>query len=100
MLTQRAFDPDGASPLVSEIRRQIETYGREVDTFSMQVTVPLRDDVELMTTAFRSFRDDGFTRIGVHLPNFEREGKLEVDEHLRQLELIAREVWPTLSDER
>ena len=100
MLTQRAFDPDGAAPLASEIRRLLEAYGREVDSFAMQVTVPLRDDVELMTTAFRAFRDDGFTRIGVHLPNFERDGKLEVDEHLRQLELIAREVWPTLSDER
>ena len=100
MLTQRAFDPDSAAPLVSEIRRQLAAHGREVDTFSMQVTVPLRDDVELMTSAFRSFRDDGFTRIGVHLPNFERDGKLEVDEHLRQLELIAREVWPAVGDDR
>lgn len=100
MLTQRAFDPNGAAPLVSELRRHLDALGRSSASFPMQVTVPLRDDIGLMTTAFRSYRDDGFTRIGVHLPNFQRDGKLEVDEHLRQLEVIAREVWPAISSER
>jgi probable F420-dependent oxidoreductase len=100
MLTQRAFDPDGAAPLVDALRRQLDSQKRDIASFPMQVTVPLRDDVELMATAFRSYRDDGFTRIGVHLPNFERDGKVEVDEHLRQIEVIAREVWPAITGER
>ena len=89
-----AFKPGEASALVEEVRAALELVGRDPESFPLQATTPLTTDLAELTTTLQSFLEAGFTRLGLHLPSFDAADRIPVDEYLRQLETVWREVWP------
>ena len=56
----------------------------------------MEEDLERTREVLQAAKDAGFTRLGAGMPNYDREGQIGVDQYLRQLEAVKREVWPEL----
>ena len=89
-----SFKPGESGALVEQVRAALESVGRDPESFPLQATTPLTTDLSELTTTLQSFLEAGFTRLGLHLPSFDAADRIPVDEYLRQLETVWREVWP------
>jgi len=93
-IAMTAFSPDGAPELVGKMHDALARHGRDVDSFPLQATTPLITDLTALREIVSAYTAAGFSRLGLHLPGFRREDRIPVDEYLRQLEVIWREIWP------
>ena len=80
----------------TKIRAALELHGRSSDEFPLQWLPPLDTDMASTRRTLTAARDAGFTRIGIGMPNYDREAAVPVDEYLRHIETTWREVWPEL----
>jgi probable F420-dependent oxidoreductase len=95
-LAGMAFTPQMAPALVSELHGYLRANGREPHTFPLHATMALSGDLSALTERCSAFRAAGFTRLGMHIPSVDPSAKIGVDEYLRQLEAVHREVWPVV----
>ena len=47
----------------------------------------------------RTHDDMGITRLGIGMPNYDRELSIPVDQYLQTIETAWREVWPEVKGE-
>ena len=78
------------------LRAALAANGREADAFPLQWLPPMDENLERTRDTLQAAKDAGFTRLGVGMPNYDREGQVPVDQYLRQLEAVWREVWSGL----
>ena len=78
------------------LRAGLAANGREADAFPLQWLPPMDENLERTRDTLQAAKDAGFTRLGVGMPNYDREGQVPVDQYLRQLEAVWREVWSDL----
>ena len=88
--------PEGARESVQRIKAHLAKNGRDAAAFPIQWTTPLREDVGGLIATFAGYREAGASRLGVSMPSNDPGAKLPVDEYLRQLEVVFREVWPAV----
>ncbi|HJN93096.1 MAG TPA: TIGR03619 family F420-dependent LLM class oxidoreductase [Dehalococcoidia bacterium] len=93
-IAMTAFRPDAAPELVGKMHDALAAQGRQADSFPLQATTPLITDLGALREVLGAYTAAGVNRLGLHLPGFRREDRIPVDEYLRQLEVIWREVWP------
>ena len=89
-------DTDQLIAVTDKIRAALELHGRSSDEFPLQWLPPLDTDMASTRRTLTAARDAGFTRIGIGMPNYDREAAVPVDEYLRHIETTWREVWPEL----
>ena len=78
------------------LRAALAENGREADAFPLQWLPPMDENLDQTRDTLQAAKDAGFTRLGVGMPNYDREGQVPVDQYLRQLEAVWREVWSDL----
>ena len=93
-IAMTAFEPERAERLVERLSAALAEQGRSIEAFPLQATTPLTTELDALRGIFRQYVDAGFSRLGLHLPSYTREGRIPVDQYLRQLETVWREVWP------
>ena len=79
-----------------QIRAALERHAREAEEFPIQWLPPLDTDIGSTRRTLTAARDAGITRIGIGMPNYDREGAIAVDDYLRHIESAWREIWPEL----
>ena len=89
-------DIDHLIGFTEQIRAALERHAREVEEFSIQWLPPLDTDIGSARRTLTAARDAGITRIGIGMPNYDREGAIAVDDYLRHIESAWREIWPEL----
>ncbi len=87
-----------AKGVIERLRGHLRDRGRDVAAFPIQWATPLVEDVAALTSTFEAYRDAGVTAPAVTMPNQKREGKVSVDDYLRRLEVVYREVWPAVAE--
>ena len=94
------LSPAEAAAQVRRIQGHLQRSGRDPASFRVQWLTPLRDDPADLLGALRGYREAGATGLSLALPEALPEGgagaRLAVDAHLRQLEMVFREVWPAV----
>lgn len=89
-------DARALAEVADRLRAALAENGRDADGFALQWLPPMEEDLERTREVLQAAKDAGFTRLGVGMPNYEREGQIAVDQYLRQVEAVKREVWPEL----
>ena len=89
-------DIDRLIGFTEQIRAALERHAREAEEFSIQWLPPLETDIGSARRTLTAARDAGITRIGIGMPNYDREGAIAVDDYLRHIESAWREIWPEL----
>lgn len=89
-------DVDHLIGFTEQIRAALERHGRETDEFPIQWLPPLDTDIAATRRVLAAAREAGITRLGIGMPNYDREAAVPVDEYLRHIETVWREIWPEL----
>ena len=89
-----------APSLVDELHGYLREEGRDPAAFPLHATMSLSPDLDALTERCIAFRDAGFTRLGMHIPSVDPAAKIGVDEYLKQLEAVHRDVWPAVTGGR
>jgi probable F420-dependent oxidoreductase len=96
-IAMTAFKVEQAADVGARIHDALEAQGRDPGAFPLQATMPLSTDLPGVDRALRAYVDAGFTRLGFHLPSYRREDRIPVDDYLRQLETVWRDVWQPIA---
>ena len=89
-------DIDHLIGFTEKIRAALERHGREAEEFPIQWLPPLDTDIAATRRTLVAAREAGITRLGIGMPNYDREAAVPVDEYLRHIETVWREIWPEL----
>ena len=85
---------DQLAELIGRLRAELEANDRDPDDFPIQWLPPLDADMSNTTRLLSAARDMGITRLGIGMPNYDRELSIPVDQYLQTIETAWREVWP------
>ena len=88
--------PERAATINERLRAGLAAAGRDAESFLVQWSTPLVDDLEALEETLRGYRDGGAQGIGVSMPSFDAESRISVDTYLSKLEAVSREVWPSV----
>ena len=88
--------PERAATINERLRAGLAAAGRDAESFLVQWSTPLVDDLEALEETLRGYRDGGAQGIGVSMPSFDAESRISVDAYLSKLEAVSREVWPSV----
>ena len=80
--------------LCTDLRAELERNHRDPDDFPIQWLPPLDADMSNTLRMLSAARDAGITRLGIGMPNYDRELAIPVDQYLQTIETAWREVWP------
>ncbi|MCZ6707921.1 MAG: TIGR03619 family F420-dependent LLM class oxidoreductase [Chloroflexi bacterium] len=88
--------PERAATINEKLRAGLAAAGRDAESFLVQWSTPLVDDLEALEETLRGYRDGGAQGIGVSMPSFDAKSRISVDAYLSKLEAVSREVWPSV----
>ncbi len=91
-------DLDQLARLCADLRAELERNERDPDDFPIQWAPPLDPDMSATLRLLSAARDAGIRRLGIGMPNYDRELAIPVDQYLLQIETAWREVWPLVRE--
>ena len=93
-----ASNLDNLVALTDNIRAALDKHDRDPDAFPIQWLPPMDMDLNRTLATLRAAKEAGIHRLGVGMPNYDRELAIPVDDYLKQVESTWREVWGELRE--